>query len=62
MGVPLTHCRQGHELTDDNVDVYTRRDGKVIRSCRTCNRLRRKRQTAKRHNRYAYPTETYHIP
>ena len=33
-----THCKRGHEFTEENTYHYTRRDGGSGRSCRACRR------------------------
>jgi len=35
-----THCKQGHEYTEDNTYVYTRSNGKTHRQCRMCQHVR----------------------
>lgn len=37
---PLTHCRRGHPLTEDNLDIVHRSTGKTQRLCSTCRRAR----------------------
>lgn len=45
-----SHCVHGHALTDDNVIVKRRPNGRTIRNCRTCANAQRRiayyRQTA----------------
>ena len=35
-----THCKWGHEFTPDNTYVYTYKNGRKTRMCRTCRRKR----------------------
>ena len=39
-GAAVTYCRNGHELTDDNVYRHPKRP--TVRDCRTCRSLRSK--------------------
>lgn len=34
-----THCKLGHELTDENTYLYKAPDGVTRRRCKTCNKL-----------------------
>ena len=38
----LTHCKNGHELSGENVTVRLLQNGKQHRRCKTCERLRGK--------------------
>lgn len=35
-----THCKRGHELTEDNVKIGRTRAGYILRNCKKCARLR----------------------
>jgi len=39
-----THCIHGHEFTKENTGFYYRKDGRVYRRCKACNRKRRVRK------------------
>lgn len=43
-----THCRSGHPYTVQNSMIRRRRDGTLLRECRTCKRI----ANAKRHQRH----------
>jgi len=44
----LTHCKSGHEFTEDNTRFYKgARSGKTHRRCRTCSRIRTANSRAK---------------
>lgn len=36
----LTHCKNGHEWSGENVRLHTRPDGRTRRNCRSCERAR----------------------
>jgi HNH endonuclease len=42
-----THCKYGHELTPENVYLYPNANGRFARHCRTCRRLRQRKDWAK---------------
>lgn len=45
----ITHCKNGHEFTDENTAYYKRADGlSGYRACRTCKRRSSRRSKAKR--------------
>ena len=56
--LPRTHCKNGHEFTDEN--SYVCRSGK---SCRKCNKLRRRRCAIKENikNNRGYLTQVEYI-
>ena len=33
------HCRKGHELSDDNVNLFVLPTGRVCRKCKECQRF-----------------------
>lgn len=35
-----THCPKGHELSGDNLAIWSRTDGRTYRTCRKCKRTR----------------------
>lgn len=37
-----THCPQGHEYSEENTHIYTKKNGVVGRQCKTCSRERTK--------------------
>jgi len=45
---PRTHCRHGHELTDDNVKIETTKAGHTLHRCWTCRREQLKKADANR--------------
>jgi len=48
-----THCKHGHEFTPGNTRVFTRRNGRTQRDCRTCYReYRRAKYKAERGEAY----------
>jgi hypothetical protein len=42
-----THCKHGHEFTDDNTYFSTGKDGYLRRDCRQCIKIRLRRSRAK---------------
>lgn len=51
-GARRTHCKHGHELTDENTYNYVL-GGNVVRSCRSCNRRNAAAYKARRRARLA---------
>lgn len=47
---PKTHCKRGHELTDKNVRIKNKGNGRYARECRLCHNMksneRRRMQSA----------------
>lgn len=35
----MTHCKHGHEFTEENTHMQKRRNGTPYRRCRTCHRI-----------------------
>jgi len=35
-----THCQRGHKFSGDNISLIHKKNGEVIRACRTCARAR----------------------
>ncbi len=56
MSARKTHCPRGHPLTDDNVAITTRSNGRVSRACKTCLRRREGVRRAKTVRYYRLPT------
>lgn len=42
-----TYCINGHERTPENLYVYTKRDGTVVRNCRPCVTERKRKERAR---------------
>lgn len=42
-----THCPQGHEYTPENTREHRNKNNTTVQECRTCNRVRMRRQRAK---------------
>lgn len=36
---PKTHCKRGHEMTDENVRIRNKGNGRVARECKLCHNL-----------------------
>lgn len=36
-----THCKNNHELKDDNLYIYKLKDGKTMRQCKECKKIKK---------------------
>lgn len=42
-----THCNRGHEFTEENTRLMSRKNGEVARQCKACNRAKQRATYAK---------------
>lgn len=47
VSVRKKYCINGHERTPENLYVYTKKDGKVVRNCRPCVTERKRKERTK---------------